>query len=41
MFKKIRQLYNEYKPYIKVDLVMYGVLILSIILYFVISVIVD
>ena len=41
MFKKIKQLYNDYKPYIKVDLIMYAVLILSIILYFVISVIID
>jgi hypothetical protein len=41
MFKKIKQLYNEYKPYIKVDLVMYGVLILSIILYVIISIIID
>jgi len=37
MFKKIKQLYNEYKPYVRVDLIMYGVLILSIFLYFIIS----
>jgi len=37
MFRKIKDLYNEYKPYIRVDLIMYGVLILLIILYFIIS----
>jgi len=37
MFKKLKELYNEYKPYVRVDLIMYGVLILSIILYFIIS----
>ncbi len=37
MFKKIKQLYEEYKPYVRVDLIMYGVLILSIILYFIFS----
>ena len=35
MLKKIRDLYKEYKPYVRVDLVMYGVLILLIILYFI------
>lgn len=38
MFKRLKQLYQEYKPYVRVDLVMYGVLILMIILYFIISV---
>jgi hypothetical protein len=38
MFRKIKELYKEYKPYIRVDLIMYGVMILMIILYFVISV---
>ena len=37
MFKKLKQLYTEYKPYVRVDLIMYAVLILSIILYFIIS----
>lgn len=41
MFKKLRDLYNEYKPYIRVDLIMYGVLILSIIIYFIITAIID
>lgn len=35
MFKKLKSLYQEYKPYVRVDLIMYGVLILCIILYFI------
>lgn len=38
MIKKIKELYKEYKPYVRVDLIMYGVMILLIILYFVVSV---
>ncbi len=41
MFKKLKELYNEYKPYVRVDLIMYGVLILSIIIYFIVSAIID
>lgn len=37
MFKKLLELYKEYKPYVRVDLIMYGVLILLIILYFIVS----
>lgn len=37
MIKRIKELYNEFKPYVRVDLIMYGVLILLIILYFVVS----
>ena len=37
MIKKLKELYEEYKPYVRVDLIMYGVLILLIILYFLIS----
>ena len=37
MFKKIKELYKEYKPYVRVDLIMYGVLILMILLYVIIS----
>jgi hypothetical protein len=37
MIKKIKELYNEFKPYVRVDLIMYGVLILLIILYFAFS----
>jgi hypothetical protein len=38
MFKKLRELYREYKAYVRVDLVMYGVMILLIILYFIYTV---
>lgn len=37
MFKKLKELYQEYKPYVRVDLIMYAVLILLIISYFIIS----
>ena len=37
MFKKIRELYKDFRPYVRVDLIMYGVMILLIILYFVLS----
>ncbi|HET7180319.1 MAG TPA: hypothetical protein VFI14_11370 [Chryseosolibacter sp.] len=35
MIKKIKELYKEFKPYVRVDLIMYGVLILLIALYFI------
>lgn len=38
MMKKLKELYREYKPYIRVDLIMYGVMILLIIVYFIISI---
>ena len=38
MLKKLKELYQQYKDYVRVDLIMYGVLILMIILYFIISV---
>ena len=34
MLRKLIELYREYKAYVRVDLVMYGVMILLIILYF-------
>ncbi len=37
MFKRIKEMYKQYKPYVRVDLIMYGVLILLIILYFLFS----
>jgi len=40
MFRKLRELYKEYKPYVRVDLIMYAVLILMIILYFIYSVVI-
>lgn len=38
MFKKLRELYRQHKEYVRVDLVMYGVMILLIILYFIYTV---
>jgi hypothetical protein len=37
MFKRLKALYQQYKPYVRVDLIMYGVLILLIIVYLIIS----
>lgn len=39
MLKRIKELYKEYKPYVRIDLIMYGVLILLIIGYFIVSVV--
>ena len=39
MFKRLRDFYQQYKEYVRVDLVMYGVMILLIILYFIYSVV--
>jgi type II secretory pathway component PulM len=41
MFKRLKEFYRQYRPYVRVDLVMYGVLILLIILYFIISLFLD
>lgn len=41
MFKRLREFYREYKAYVRVDLVMYAVMILLIILYFIYTVAVD
>lgn len=38
MFRKIKHLFNQYREYVRVDLVMYGVLIMLIFIYFVLSV---
>jgi flagellar biosynthesis/type III secretory pathway M-ring protein FliF/YscJ len=35
MFKKLKELYKTYEPYIRVDLIMYGVMIVMIIVYLV------
>jgi hypothetical protein len=40
MFKRLKDLYQQYKPYVRVDLIMYAVLILLIIIYFIASTIV-
>jgi hypothetical protein len=33
MFRKLRELYHEYRDYVRVDLVMYAVMILLILIY--------
>ena len=38
MIKKLKDLFREYRPYVRVDLIMYGVMILLIIAYFIVSV---
>lgn len=37
MIKKLKELYKEFKPYVRVDLIMYGVMVLLIVLYFILS----
>lgn len=39
MFKSLIELYRKYKAYVRVDLVMYAVMILLIIIYFIVSVV--
>jgi len=38
MLKRLKQLYREYKPYIRVDLIMYAVMILLIFGYLILSI---
>jgi len=38
MVRKIKELYKEFKPYVRVDLIMYAVMILLIALYFIVTV---
>lgn len=38
MLRRLRALYREYKDYVRVDLVMYGVMLLLIALYVIFSV---
>jgi len=33
MFKRLKEIYREYKPYIRGDLIMYGFLIFLVFLY--------
>jgi len=40
MIKKIKELYKEFKPYVRVDLIMYGVMILLIILYAILNMVI-
>lgn len=39
MIKKLKELYKEFKPYVRVDLIMYGVMVLLIVLYFIVSIV--
>ena len=41
MWKKLKGFYEEYKDYVRVDLVMYAVMILLIILYAVFTLLAD
>jgi hypothetical protein len=41
MLRKLKELYKQYQPYVRVDLIMYGVMIFLIILYFIFSVLLD
>lgn len=41
MLRQLRALYKQYKPYVRVDLILYATLITFIILYFIISLLVD
>jgi len=41
MLRRLKELYKQYQPYVRVDLIMYGVMILLIILYFIFTVLVD
>ncbi len=38
MFKKLQKFFDQYKAYVRVDLVMYAVMIFLIILYFIYTV---
>lgn len=40
MFKTIKELYKSYKPYVRVDLIMYGVMVLLIMFYFIFSLVI-
>jgi hypothetical protein len=41
MFRKLIELYKEYKAFVRVDLIMYAVMILLIILYAIYTLAVD
>jgi hypothetical protein len=40
MMRKLKDFYNQYKAYVRVDLVMYAVMILLIIMYFIYTVLI-
>jgi hypothetical protein len=37
MFKRLKEIYQQYKPYVRVDLIMYASLLLMIVIYFIVS----
>lgn len=39
MFRRLKELYQEYKAYVRVDLVMYAVMILLILIYAIVTLI--
>ncbi|HEY5692233.1 MAG TPA: hypothetical protein VIS49_12295 [Cyclobacteriaceae bacterium] len=41
MFAWIKRMYKEYQPYVRTDLIMYGVWILLIILFFIYTLLAD
>jgi hypothetical protein len=41
MFRKLREFYQEYKAYVRVDLIMYAVMLLLIFLYAIYTLAVD
>lgn len=41
MFRKLKALYRQYKPYVRVDLIMYASLLLMIVIYFIVSALLD
>ena len=38
MFRKLRNIYHQYREFVRVDLAMYGVLILLIVIYVIVKV---
>lgn len=40
MFRRLKELYRQYKEYVRVDLVMYAVMLLLVLLYVIFSVLV-
>lgn len=41
MFRRLKEIYTQYRSYVRVDLIMYGVLLLLIVCYFLWTVLVD
>lgn len=41
MFRALKELYQKYKEYVRVDLIMYVVMFLLIVLYFIVTLLSD